>query len=88
MTRKGKKFAVKSLIKHKVQRQGKINAVMRERNITDMLSEHRNFVDFFGTCQDESNLYFILEYCPNGTLADAIKSMRTLPLELVKNYTA
>ena len=52
MTRKRKQYAIKALDKSKVQRNGKLNAVMRERQITDTLSEHRNFVDFYGTCQD------------------------------------
>ena len=28
-----------------------------------------------------------MEYCPNGSLQDAIKSLSTLPIELVKHYT-
>lgn len=52
MTRKRKQYAVKALDKGKVQRNGKLNAVMRERQITDTLAEHRNFIDFYGTCQD------------------------------------
>ena len=43
---------------------------------------------FHGSFQDEDNLYFLLEYCPYGSLADLLKHFRTLPLELVRFYAA
>ena len=45
-------------------------------------------VKFHGSFQDEDNLYFLLEYCPYGSLADLLKHFRTLPLELVRFYAA
>ena len=50
----------------------KINAVFRERDISSELSDHDYIIDYFGSCQDDENLYFILEYCPNGSLAELL----------------
>ena len=62
--------------------------MFRERDISSELSEHSNVVKFHGSFQDEDNLYFLLEYCPFGSLADLLKHFRTLPLDLVRFYAA
>lgn len=43
---------------------------------------------FHGSFQDDENLYFLLEYCPFGSLADLLKHFHTLPHELARFYAA
>ena len=62
--------------------------MFRERDISSELSDHKNVVKFHGSFQDEDNLYFLLEYCPYGSLSDLIKHFKTLPGELVRFYAA
>ena len=62
--------------------------MFRERDISSELSAHSNVVKFHGSFQDEDNLYFLLEYCPYGSLADLLKHFRTLPIELCRYYAA
>ena len=43
----------------------------------------------FYTFQDVDNLYFVLEYCPNGDFLSLINCFEAnMPLALVKFYTA
>ena len=62
--------------------------MFRERDALSKLSNHDFTIEYFGTCQDPENLYFITEYCPYGSLGDLIKSWGTLPMELTKIYAA
>lgn len=65
-----------------------MQAVFRERDISNELSDHKNVVKFHGSFQDDENLYFLLEYCPYGSLADLLKHFHTLPHELARFYAA
>ena len=62
--------------------------MFRERDISSELSDHPNVVKFHGSFQDEDALYFLLEYCPYGSLADLLRHFKTLTLELTKFYAA
>ena len=87
-SRNGSKFALKKLDKHFILKYDKATAVFRERDIGYELSEHSNIVKYFGSFQDEDSLYFLLEYCPYGSLQDLIKHFKTLPADLVRFYAA
>ena len=73
-SRNGRKFALKQLEKGFITKYDKVQAVFRERYISSELSDHNNVVKFHGSFQDEENLYFLLEYCPYGSLSDLMKN--------------
>ena len=85
--REAKEYAIKQLNKNFLAKHKKINSVFRERDISSELSDHDYIIDYFGSCQDEENLYFILEYCPNGSLAELLTSCSKYTLPLSFNLT-
>ena len=87
-SRNGIQFALKQLEKAHITKYDKVQAVFRERDISSALSDHSTVVKFHGSFQDEENLYFLLEYCPYGSLADLLKHFKTIPAELARFYAA
>lgn len=69
----GLKYALKVLEKDHILKYDKIDSVFRERDLGQELSGHPNIVEFQATFQDADNLYFLLEYCENGSLSGLIK---------------
>jgi len=66
-------YALKVLEKDHILKYDKIESVFRERDIGQDLSGHPNIVEFQATFQDAENLYFLLEYCENGSLSGLMK---------------
>jgi hypothetical protein len=66
-------YALKVLEKDHILKYDKIESVFRERDIGQDLSGHPNIVEFQATFQDADNLYFLLEYCENGSLSGLLK---------------
>ena len=64
----GLEYALKQLEKDHILKYDKKDAVYRERDISCKLSDHPNIVGFLGTFTDEDHLYFLLEFCPYGSL--------------------
>ena len=87
-SRNGIKFALKQLEKAHITKDDKVQAVFRERDLSSELSDHANVVKFHGSFQDEDNLYFLLEYCPFGSLSDLLRHFKALPAELTRFYAA
>jgi len=81
----GKEYALKIMSKTEVARNRKINTLMREKNIMNML-DHPNIARLENAFQDSSSLYFVLEYYQLGNLSDMIKESNTLDLNLTKNF--
>jgi 3-phosphoinositide dependent protein kinase-1 len=59
----------------------KIIELNKERHIIrekELLSElkHTNIIELYSTFKDNTNLYFVFEIGPNGTLDDLIKKLR------------
>lgn len=50
----------------------KIHCAYEEKAILKKL-DHPGIVKFYGTMKDRFNLFYILEYCPNGDLKDLIE---------------
>lgn len=69
----GTKYALKVLEKDHILKYDKIDSVFRERDLGQELSGHPNIVEFQATFQDADNLYFLLEYCSNGSLSGLLK---------------
>ncbi|EGG23609.1 putative protein serine/threonine kinase [Cavenderia fasciculata] len=81
-------YAAKILNKQLILKEKKSKYVNSEKTILDSL-DHPNIIKLFYTFQDESNLYFIIEYCPNGDLLDLLKrSGNCFQLDVVRFYSA
>eukprot|EP01114_Cavostelium_apophysatum_P008622 TRINITY_DN2123_c0_g1_i1.p1 TRINITY_DN2123_c0_g1~~TRINITY_DN2123_c0_g1_i1.p1 ORF type:complete len:677 (+),score=141.54 TRINITY_DN2123_c0_g1_i1:144-2174(+) len=83
----GQEFAVKMLNKKHILSSKKEKYVHTERNIFNSLS-HPNTVKLWYTFQDPTNLYYVLELCPNGDLASSIKKLGRFPEECARFYAA
>ena len=61
-------FAIKTLNKDFMIRNDRVDNVYKERNILLEASPHERIASLRGSFQDEENLYFLLDYCENGSL--------------------
>ena len=68
-------YACKVCLKERIQREKKIDAIFRERNLMESLSQHRFpfFIRLYATFTDSSRLYFVLNYARNGELLNFMK---------------
>lgn len=84
----GKKYAVKVLSKEYLIRQKKVKYVNIEKNALQRLNNSRGIVKLFFTFQDESSLYFLLEYASNGDFLSVMKKYGSLSEECACYYGA
>lgn len=61
-------YAMKVVSKALIVREKKMESPMREKQALNMLKGSSNIVTLEKTFQDETSLYFVFEYLPNGTL--------------------
>ena len=47
----------------------RVDNVYREKNTLIAVREHSHIVSIRGSFQDNENLYYLLDYCENGSLA-------------------
>lgn len=73
-----KKYAAKVLNKEYLIRQKKVKYVSVEKIALQKLNNSRSVVRLFSTFQDESSLYFLLEYAPNGDFLSLMKKYGSL----------
>ncbi|KAK1321441.1 CDPK-related kinase 3 [Acorus calamus] len=71
---KGQQVAVKIISKAKMTTAISIEDVRREVKILKALSVHKNLVKFHDACEDDLNVYIIMELCEGGELLDRILS--------------
>ncbi|KAJ8500152.1 hypothetical protein OPV22_010704 [Ensete ventricosum] len=71
---KGQFVAVKIISKAKMTTPISIEDVRREVKILKALSGHKNLVKFYDACEDELNVYIVMELCEGGELLDRILS--------------
>ncbi|XP_072972918.1 CDPK-related kinase 5-like isoform X1 [Typha angustifolia] len=72
--RKGEQVAVKVIPKAKMTTAIAIEDVRREVKILRALTGHKNLVQFYDACEDNDNVYIIMELCEGGELLDRILS--------------
>ncbi|QLQ80252.1 hypothetical protein HG537_0D02530 [Torulaspora globosa] len=84
----GKKYAVKVLSKEYLIRQKKVKYVNIEKSALQRLNNSRGIIKLFFTFQDESSLYFLLEYAPNGDFLSVMKKFGSLSEECACYYSA
>lgn len=71
---KGQVVAVKVITKAKMTTAIAIEDVKREVKILRALSGHENLVQFYDACEDNNNVYIVMELCEGGELLDRILS--------------
>ncbi|KAK4485626.1 hypothetical protein RD792_008269 [Penstemon davidsonii] len=71
---KGQDVAVKVIPKSKMTTAISIEDVRREVKMLRALSGHKNLVQFYDACEDEENVYVVMELCKGGELLDRILS--------------
>ncbi|XP_076955720.1 CDPK-related kinase 3-like [Bidens hawaiensis] len=67
-------FAVKIISKVKMTTAISIEDVRREVMILRALSGHKHLIRFYDACEDENNVYIVMELCEGGELLDRILS--------------
>lgn len=85
---KPRKYAIKVCQKSYIKRQGKQAAIMREKEIMNVLNQQPNkhFIKLHCTFQDVERLYFVMTYAENGELLTYMQN-HPLVLNLVRKYT-
>lgn len=71
---KGQPVAVKIISKAKMTTAIAIEDVKREVKIMKALTGHHNLVKFYDACEDNTNVYIVMELCEGGELLDRILS--------------
>lgn len=84
----GKKYAVKVLSKEYLIRQKKVKYVNIEKSALQRLNNSRGIIKLYFTFQDESSLYFLLEYAPNGDFLSVMKKYGSLSEDCACYYAA
>lgn len=85
----GETFAVKIVEKRLLVREGKAKQAQTEKNVLARLKGHPGMIRLHYTFQDETNLYFVLEFCSGGDLASLIHRYGTsFPYPLAVFYAA
>ncbi|KAF4720497.1 3-phosphoinositide dependent protein kinase-1 [Perkinsus olseni] len=84
----GKEYALKILDKKTLERLDKTAQVLNERDTLMKLRDCDNIVKLYFTFQDRTWLYFALEYCEGGDLAEEIGRWGRVPEDLARFYAA
>ncbi|KAG7800438.1 hypothetical protein KL944_004011 [Ogataea haglerorum] len=83
----GRDYAIKILNKRHIIKEKKVKYVNIEKNALNRLGKGHGIIHLFYTFQDEQNLYFVLDYAPNGELLSLIKKHGTMDEESVRYYS-
>ena len=68
----GRLFALKEVNRDFVMKTGKMEAIMRERDVLEEMLDCPQIIDLECTFMDDDNFYFLMEYVENGTLEKLI----------------
>lgn len=87
-TNKARKYAIKVCQKSYITRNHKQAAIMREKEIMNILNQHPNqhFIRLYCTFQDTKHLFFVMTYAKNGELLNHMQK-NPLSIEWVQSYT-
>lgn len=83
-----KEYAVKVLEKKHIIKEKKIKYVNIEKNTLNRLTEHPGIVRLYYTFQDETSLYYVLDFCSGGELLGVLKRTGTFDVECTRFYGA
>ncbi|OWB69343.1 hypothetical protein B5S33_g3004 [[Candida] boidinii] len=82
-----KNYAVKILDKKHIIREKKVKYVNIEKNALNRLGKRLGIIRLYYTFQDQTNLYFVIDYAPNGELLALIKKNGSMNEDSVKYYS-
>lgn len=82
---KDRLYAVKVLEKRHIIKENKVKYVTIEKDVLNTLKS-KFVVRLYYTFQDQSSLYFVLEYCPNGDLLALVKKHGRFEADAAKFY--
>lgn len=83
-----KQYAVKTLNKQYLIKQKKVKYVNIEKEALQKLNNSIGIIKLYCTFQDESSLYFLLEFAPNGDLLSLMKKYGSLNEETTCHFSA
>ncbi|OMO73141.1 hypothetical protein CCACVL1_17436 [Corchorus capsularis] len=66
--------AVKIIPKAKLETVLHIQGVQREVKVLKALSGHKHFLEFYDACEDDNNVYIVMELCEGGNLSDRLSA--------------
>lgn len=75
------KYALKQVDRVLVNKAGKLESIIRERDILEDLTECPQVMNLEATFLDSDYFYFVCEYLENGTLDSVIKKLGKLDLK-------
>ena len=82
----GKIFAAKTVAKLSIKTEKTRKKLLSEIQIHKSM-RHANIVQFIDCFEDETNVYILLEICPNGSLMELLKKRKTLTEPEVRFFT-
>ncbi|KAG0147428.1 hypothetical protein CROQUDRAFT_715088 [Cronartium quercuum f. sp. fusiforme G11] len=85
---RGTEYAIKVLDKRHIQKEKKIKYVAVERDTLNRLERHPGCLRLFATFQDDSSLYYLLEYAAKGEILKVIKLFGSLSTDCARFYAA
>ncbi|PLW50752.1 hypothetical protein PCASD_00744 [Puccinia coronata f. sp. avenae] len=83
-----KEYALKVLDKRHIQKEKKTKYVAIERDTLNLLDHHPGCIRLYSTFQDESSLYYLLEYAPKGEILRSIKTLGSFSTDCARFYAA
>lgn len=82
----GKIFAAKTVAKLSIKSEKTRKKLLSEIQIHKSM-RHTNIVQFIDCFEDDTNVYILLEICPNGSLMDLLKKRKSLTEPEVRLFT-
>ncbi|CCF59300.1 hypothetical protein KAFR_0G02690 [Kazachstania africana CBS 2517] len=82
----GKIFAAKTVAKISIKSEKTRKKLLSEIQIHKSM-KHVNIVQFIDCFEDDTNVYILLEICPNGSLMDLLKKRKSLTEPEVRFFT-
>lgn len=82
----GKIFAAKTVAKLSIKTEKTRKKLLSEIQIHKSM-KHPNIVQFIDCFEDETNVYILLEICPNGSLMELLKKRKVLTEPEVRYFT-
>ncbi|KAI9630530.1 hypothetical protein KEM48_013851 [Puccinia striiformis f. sp. tritici PST-130] len=83
-----KEYALKVLDKRHIQKEKKTKYVAIERDTLNLLDHHPGCIRLYSTFQDESSLYYLLEYASKGEILRSIKTLGSFSTDCARFYGA
>ncbi|KAJ3338405.1 3-phosphoinositide dependent protein kinase-1 [Gonapodya sp. JEL0774] len=84
----GREFAIKILDKRHILKNDKVKYVHVEKDVLNLLNGHQFVVRLYYTFQDQSSLYFVLDYAKNGDMLELIRKYGSFDIPTTRFFVA